>query len=134
MLKNAIQIHSPEMIESVFSTCGALHNWLLDYDEWDDWHLRGGVINDDDVVEVYDPLDLGNQQGKNRRCSYTNFGLNFTRAEARRVDPNAFTDDGVNESYYGMAEDRVKHENRKTVLIQHYMTMYRLKTLQLSLK
>ena len=35
-LKNPIQHHFPEKIENAFVTCCALHNWLHDWDGWDD--------------------------------------------------------------------------------------------------
>ena len=36
-LKNPIEIQAPEKIEDAFMTCAALHNWLHDYDGYDDF-------------------------------------------------------------------------------------------------
>ena len=74
-LKNPIELHVPEKIEGAFHTCAALHNWLLDYDGWDDWELRGGLLNEDDVVVEYDPLDKYNKVYSSTSLYYNYSGL-----------------------------------------------------------
>ena len=59
--------------------------------------MRGGALDDDDVIAVYVLLDINICQGKNRESCYTNFRLNITRAKARRVDPHAYDDRTLSE-------------------------------------
>jgi hypothetical protein len=44
-LKHPIRLHDPEQIQRVFTTCCVLHNILLDYDLYDDWHLDESRID-----------------------------------------------------------------------------------------
>ena len=128
-LKNPIEIQAPEKIEDAFMTCAALHNWLHDYDGYDDWEGRAGVVTEEDITVEYDPCYQSN-------CTYspwlTYFGFdgNFTRAHASRLDPNAFHDDNNSDE---LASEREKYEERRLLLIEHYTLMENNRTLYCTL-
>ena len=63
-LKNPIKIHTLEKIKDCFMTCVALHNWLHEYDGYDDWESRVGVVTEEDIFVEYDPGDQAN-------CTYS---------------------------------------------------------------
>ena len=88
-LKNPIKLHSPERIEDAFHTCGALHNWLHEYNVWDNWEERSGVVDQDDVVMEYDPCNKHNVTYL-RTSFYSTFTGNFIRSVAMRRDANAY--------------------------------------------
>ena len=129
-LKNPIELHAPEKTEAAFLTCAGIHNWLHDYDGWDDWEGRADLLTEEDVMCEYDPCDESN------RCysstsKYHDFAGNYTRAEARRTDSAAFRDDG---DYDELESERTKYENRRMILIEHYTLMYHNRTLQCNVR
>ena len=129
-LKNPIDLHSPERIEDAFHTCGALHNWLHEYDGWDDWEMRAGVVSEDDILIEYDPCDENNKV-YSRTSLYSRFSGNFTRSEARRADGYAYQfDDDFDEA----ASEREEHDDRRLLLIEHYCLMESNRKLQCNLR
>ena len=129
-LKNPIEIHAPEKIEDAFLTCGALHNWLHEYDGWDDWEDRAGVVTEDDIEVEYNPCDISNKT-YSRNSTYHGFDGNFTRAQARRGDRRAYRDE---EEYDELDSERAKYEERRLLLIEHYCLMEKNRTLHCNLR
>ena len=72
-------------------TYEALHNWLHGYNGWDNWEYRAGVMSEDDVMVEYDPCYKSNRI-YSRTSIYHGFKGNFTSAQARRSDRNAYKD------------------------------------------
>ena len=128
-LKNPIEIHSPERIEDAFHTCAALHNWLHEYDGYDDWEGRAGVITEDDIMQEYDPCDEHNWTYSCLSIYYA-FDGNFSRSQARRENPMAYSDDNK----YELESEREQYENRRLLLIEHYSLMEKNKTIQCRLR
>ena len=125
-LKNPIELHKPEKIDAAFRTCAALHNWMHDYDGWDDREGRAGLLTDDDIQVEYDPCDESNWTYPNT-SSYHAFEENFIRAQMRRLDQNSYRDEG---EYDELESERTKYEDRRLLLIEHYTLMHQNRTLQ----
>ena len=130
-LKNLIQHHFPEKIENAFVTCCALHNWLHDWDGWDDWEERGMVSSDDVMVE-YDATDQHNRCWP-RQSKYFGFKGNYCRSQYRREHRNAFFYDDNNNNDVCLSEYEA-HDKRRSILIDHHHYMRRSGTLQLDLR
>ena len=111
-------------------TCAAIHNWLQDYDGWDDWEDRAGLMTEEDVNVEYDPCDESNRTYR-RGSSYHGFEGNFTRSQARREDSGAYRDDG---DYDKLESERTMYEEWRLLLIKHYSLMYKNRTLQCSVR
>ena len=130
-LKNPIQHHFPEKIENAFVTCCALHNWLHDWDGWDDWEERGMVTSDDVMVE-YDATDQHNRCWP-RQSKYFGFAGNYCRSQYRREHRNAFFYDDDDNHEVCLSEYEA-HDKRRSILIDHHHYMRRNGTLQLDLR
>ena len=128
-LKNPIELHSPERIEDAFLTCAVLHNWLHDYDGWDDWEGRAGIVSEDDILVEYDPCDESNRV-YSKSSNYHGFEGNFTRAQMRRIDRRAYRFD----DYEELLSERTLYEERRLLLIEHYNLMICNRTLQCNVR
>ena len=91
--------------------------------------MRGGLLEEDDNVLEYDPLDESNRV-YSRTSLYRNFAGNRTRAEIRRANPSAFVYHDASNDHEESLSDRQMYENRRERLIWHYVAMIKNRTLQ----
>ena len=87
-------------------------------------------MTEEDITVEYDPCDQSNRT-YSPWSTYFGFDGNFTRAHARRLDPNAFHDDNDSNE---LASEREKYEERRLLLIERYTLMENNRTLYCSLR